>query len=125
MALRVAINGFGRIGRMVLRAASTDNSIDFVAINDLTDAATLAHLFKYDSVHGTFPGTVEAGDSQLVINGKVIKIYAMRNPAELPWGAENIDVVVESTGIFTAKEKGGDAHSGGGKTGCYLGAGYE
>ncbi len=105
MALRVAINGFGRIGRMVLRAASTDNSIDFVAINDLTDAATLAHLFKYDSVHGTFPGTVEAGDSQLVINGKVIKIYAMRNPAELPWGAENIDVVVESTGIFTAKEK--------------------
>ena len=105
MALRVAINGFGRIGRMVLRAASTDYSIDFVAINDLTDAATLAHLFKYDSVHGTFPGTVEAGDSQLVINGKVIKIYAMRNPAELPWGAENIDVVVESTGIFTAKEK--------------------
>ncbi len=105
MALRVAINGFGRIGRMVLRAASTDDSIDFVAINDLTDAATLAHLFKYDSVHGTFPGTVVAGDSQLVINGKVIKIYAMRNPAELPWGADNIDVVVESTGIFTAKEK--------------------
>ncbi len=105
MALRVAINGFGRIGRMVLRAASKDENIEFVAINDLTDATTLAHLFKYDSVHGTFPGTVEAKDSQLIVNGKAIKIYAVRNPADLPWKEDKIDVVLESTGIFTSKEK--------------------
>ncbi len=105
MALRVAINGFGRIGRMVLRAASKDENIDFVAINDLTDATTLAHLFKYDSVHGIFPGTVEAKDNQLIINGKAIKIFAVKNPAELPWKENNIDVVLESTGIFTSKEK--------------------
>lgn len=105
MALRIAINGFGRIGRMVLRAASNDKNIEFVAINDLTDATTLAHLFKYDSVHGTFPGTVEAKDNQLIINGKAIKIYAVKNPAELPWKEDNIDVVLESTGIFTSKEK--------------------
>lgn len=105
MALRVAINGFGRIGRMVLRAASKDNTIDFVAINDLTDAATLAHLFKYDSVHGTFPGKVEAKDGQLIIDGKAINIYAVKNPAELPWKNDNVDVVLESTGIFTSREK--------------------
>lgn len=105
MALRVAINGFGRIGRMVLRAASKDENIEFVAINDLTDAATLAHLFKYDSVHGTFPGEVEAKGNQLIINGKAIKIYAVKNPAELPWKADKIDVVLEATGIFTTKEK--------------------
>lgn len=105
MALRVAINGFGRIGRMVLRAAGTDNGIEFVAINDLTDAATLAHLFKYDSVHGIFPGTVEHTTDSLIINGKTVKIFAVRNPAELPWKQENIDVVLESTGLFTAKEK--------------------
>lgn len=107
MALRVAINGFGRIGRMVLRAASKDKNIEFVAINDLTDAATLAHLFKYDSVHGTFPGKVEAKDNQLIIDGKAIKIYAVKNPAELPWKTDDIDVVLESTGIFTSKEKAG------------------
>jgi len=105
MALRVAINGFGRIGRMVLRAAGTDNGIEFVAINDLTDAATLAHLFKYDSVHGIYPGTVEHTNDSLIINGKTVKIFAVRNPAELPWKQENIDVVLESTGLFTAKEK--------------------
>lgn len=107
MALRVAINGFGRIGRMVLRAASKDKNIEFVAINDLTDAATLAHLFKYDSVHGIFPGKVEAKDNQIIINGKAIKIYAIKNPAELPWKADKVDVVLESTGIFTSKEKAG------------------
>lgn len=105
MALRVAINGFGRIGRMVLRAASKDKNIEFVAINDLTDAATLAHLFKYDSVHGIFPGKVEAKDNQIIINGRAIKIYAIKNPAELPWKADKVDVVLESTGIFTSKEK--------------------
>jgi glyceraldehyde 3-phosphate dehydrogenase len=105
MALRVAINGFGRIGRMVLRAASKEKDLDFVAINDLTDAATLAHLFKYDSVHGIFPGTVEHTADSLIINGKTIKIYAVRNPAELPWKKEKVDVVLESTGLFTARDK--------------------
>ena len=107
MALRVAINGFGRIGRMVLRAASKDKNFEFVAINDLTDAATLAHLFKYDSVHGIFPGKVEHTADSLVINGKSIKIYAIKNPAELPWKKDKIDVVLESTGLFTSKEKAG------------------
>jgi len=105
MALRVAINGFGRIGRMVLRAASKDKNIEFVAINDLTDAATLAHLFKYDSVHGIFPGKVEHTANSLIINGKNIKIYAVKNPAEPPWKKDRVDVVLESTGIFTSKEK--------------------
>lgn len=105
MALRVAINGFGRIGRMVLRAACKDKNIEFVAINDLTDAKTLAHLFKYDSVHGTFPGKVEAKDGQLFINGKGIKIFAMRNPEELPWKKEKVDLVLESTGLFTDRAK--------------------
>jgi glyceraldehyde 3-phosphate dehydrogenase len=105
MALRVAINGFGRIGRMVMRAAIADGNIDFVAINDLTDAATLAHLFKYDSVHGIFQGSVEAKDGQLIINGKKIAVLAVKDPAELPWGAEKIDVVIESTGRFTERDK--------------------
>jgi len=105
MALRVAINGFGRIGRLVLRAACNDSNIEVVAVNDLTNAATMAHLFKYDSVHGIFPGNVEARDGQLVIDGKGINIYAVRNPAELPWKNEKIDVVLESTGLFTSREK--------------------
>jgi glyceraldehyde 3-phosphate dehydrogenase len=105
MALRVAINGFGRIGRRVLRAASKDKNIEFVAINDLTDAATLAHLFKYDSVHGVFPGKVEHTADSLIINGKSIKIYAVINPAELPWKKDKIDVVLESTGLFTSRDK--------------------
>lgn len=105
MALRVAINGFGRIGRMVLRAACKDKNFEFVAINDLTDAKTLAHLFKYDSVHGIFPGKVEAKDNQLIINGKVIQILAIRNPEELPWKKEKIDLVLESTGLFTNRDK--------------------
>lgn len=105
MALRVAINGFGRIGRSVLRAAVKEQGIEFVAINDLTDAKTLAHLLKYDSVHGIFPGTVEAKDNALVVNGKTIKILAIRNPAELPWKDEKVDVVLEATGLFTARDK--------------------
>ncbi|GAB7026093.1 type I glyceraldehyde-3-phosphate dehydrogenase [Geotalea toluenoxydans] len=105
MALRVAINGFGRIGRSVLRAAVNEKGIEFVAINDLTDAKTLAHLLKYDSVHGIFPGKVEAKENALVVNGITIKIYAVRNPAELPWKDEKVDVVLESTGLFTAREK--------------------
>ncbi|ABB32175.1 glyceraldehyde-3-phosphate dehydrogenase, type I [Geobacter metallireducens RCH3] len=105
MALRVAINGFGRIGRSVLRAAIKEKGIEFVAINDLTDAKTLAHLLKYDSVHGPFPGKVEAGNGEIIVNGKPIKILAVRNPEELPWKKEKIDVVLESTGLFTSREK--------------------
>ncbi|MBI1922419.1 MAG: type I glyceraldehyde-3-phosphate dehydrogenase [Geobacter sp.] len=105
MALRIAINGFGRIGRMVLRAAIKDKNIEIVAINDLTDAKTLAHLFKYDSVHGIFPGKVDYKDHDLIVNGKDIKILAIKDPAELPWKKEKIDLVLESTGIYTAREK--------------------
>jgi len=105
MAIRLGINGFGRIGRTVLRYAVKEKGIDIVAINDLTDAKTLAHLLKYDSVHGIFPGKVEYNDKELIINGKVIKILAIRNPEELPWKKEKVDIVLESTGIFTAREK--------------------
>ncbi len=105
MALRIAINGFGRIGRMVLRSALKEKGIEIVAINDLTDAKTLAHLLKYDSVHGIFPGKVEVRGNDLVVNGKSIKITAIRNPEELPWKKEKIDIVLESTGLFTAREK--------------------
>jgi glyceraldehyde 3-phosphate dehydrogenase (phosphorylating) len=105
MALRVAINGFGRIGRMVFRAALKEKGIEIVAINDLTDAKTLAHLLTYDSVHGIFPAKVVAGDGELIVNGKPVKIFAIRNPEELPWKKEKIDIVLESTGIFTAREK--------------------
>jgi len=105
MALRVAINGFGRIGRMVMRAAVKEKGIEIVAINDLTDAKTLAHLLKYDSVHGIFPGDVAVKGDELVVNGKAIKIFAVKNPAELPWQQEKIDVVLEATGLFTAREK--------------------
>ena len=105
MALRIAINGFGRIGRMVLRAVCKDKAIECVAINDLTDAKTLAHLFKYDSVHGIFQGKVEARENQLIINGKAVQILALKNPEELPWKKEKIDLVLESTGLFTDRAK--------------------
>ncbi len=105
MALRVAINGFGRIGRSVVRAASKESGIEFVAINDLTDAPTLAHLLKYDSVHGIYPGTVEARGNELIVDGKAIKILAVKSPEELPWKDMKVDVVLESTGLFTAREK--------------------
>ena len=105
MALRVAINGFGRIGRIVTKLALGNEGIDVVAINDLTDAATLAHLFMYDSVHGVFPGNVEHTADSLIVNGKSIRIYAMGNHEELPWKNENIDVVLESTGLLTSRDK--------------------
>ncbi|WP_129126292.1 type I glyceraldehyde-3-phosphate dehydrogenase [Geomonas oryzae] len=105
MALRVAINGFGRIGRCVLRAAAGTQEFEFVAINDLTDAKTLAHLLKYDSVHGKFPGEVSVDGDSIVVNGKAIKVLAVRNPAELPWKDMGIDIVLESTGLFTSREK--------------------
>ena len=103
--VRIAINGFGRIGRMVLRAGIDDEAIEFVAINDLTDTKTLAHLLKYDSVHRGFQGSVESRDDALIINGKELKVFAKKDPKELPWGDLDIDVVVESTGIFRTAEK--------------------
>jgi len=102
--IRIAVNGFGRIGRMVLKAGINDKDIEFVAINDLTDNKTLAHLFKYDTVFGKFDGTVEATDSTLVINGKKIQAFAEKEPENLPWKKLKVDVVVESTGFFRTKE---------------------
>lgn len=107
MPVKVAINGFGRIGRNVLRAAKKVGAkeLDFVAVNDLTDTRTLAHLLKYDSVHGRFDGTVEAKDDSLIVNGDSIKVFAQKDPAALPWKDLGVDIVLESTGIFTEKDK--------------------
>jgi len=110
MATKVAINGFGRIGRAVTRILlQRGGDLDLVAINDLADAKSLAHLFKYDTVMGKWPGTVDVAGDVLTIDGKAIKVLAVRNPAELPWGDMGVDIVVESTGIFRTKEspKGG------------------
>lgn len=104
MGLKVAINGFGRIGRNVIRMAK-GKGIDFVAINDLTDSKTLAHLLKYDSVHGIFDGTVEAKGDTIIINGDEMKVLSEKDPAKLPWKDLGIDYVIESTGLFTDKEK--------------------
>jgi glyceraldehyde 3-phosphate dehydrogenase len=105
MAIKVAINGFGRIGRMVYKAGFKDKAIEFVAINDLTDAKTLAHLLKYDSTHGKFPGKVEAKDKAIVVDGKEIKVFAEKDPSKLPWKDLAVDVVIESTGIFTSRDQ--------------------
>ncbi|MFP4403083.1 MAG: type I glyceraldehyde-3-phosphate dehydrogenase [Nanoarchaeota archaeon] len=102
--VRVAINGFGRIGRQVFQAGYNDDKIEWIAINDLTDTKTLAHLLKYDSVHGKFKGTIEYTEDSLIINGKEIKVFKEKDPEKLPWNDLNIDVVVESTGFFTNKE---------------------
>jgi glyceraldehyde 3-phosphate dehydrogenase len=103
MAVRVGINGFGRIGRNVLRAAVSQRqqALEFVAVNDITDTKTLAHLLMYDSVHGRFPGTVEATADALVVNGKPIKVSAIKEPEKLPWKALGVELVLESTGRFT------------------------
>lgn len=105
MAVKVAINGFGRIGRLALRLMINNPEFDVVAINDLTDAKTLSHLFKYDSAQGRFNGTIEITEGGFVVNGKTIKVVAERDPKALPWGAMGVDVVLECTGIFTSKEK--------------------
>ena len=102
--LPVAINGFGRIGRLVFRAAVEKGGIEIKAINDLTDAKTLAHLLKYDSTQGRFDGEVAAEEDHLVVNGKGIRIFAERNPADLPWGDLGVDTVLESTGFFTGAD---------------------
>ncbi|MFD0943741.1 type I glyceraldehyde-3-phosphate dehydrogenase [Savagea faecisuis] len=104
MTVKLAINGFGRIGRLVLREVVERDDIEVVAVNDLTDANMLAHLLKYDSVHGTFQGEVEAKDGAFLVNGKEIKVFAEKDPANLPWKDLGVDVVVESTGVFRDAE---------------------
>src|SRR5262245_45863589 len=106
MAVRVGINGFGRIGRNVLRAAvmSNQTALEFVGVNDITDTKTLAHLLKYDSVHGRFPGTVEAKGDNLVVNGREIRVTAIKEPEKLPWKDQGVELVLESTGRFTDRE---------------------
>ena len=104
MAVKVAINGYGRIGRLALRLMVENPEFDVVAINDLTDAAMLAHLFKYDSAQGRFNGEIVTKEGAFVVNGKEIKTFANSNPEELPWGSLGVDVVLECTGFFTSKE---------------------
>ena len=117
MATRIGINGFGRIGRQVLKAIGDfyPNQLEVVAINDLADTATNAHLFKYDSNYGIFPGTVEAKQDAIVVNGKEIKVLAERDPAKLPWRDLGVEVVVESTGLFTDASKAAAHIQGGAK----------
>ena len=105
MSVKVAINGFGRIGRLALRLMANDPEFDVVAINDLTDAAMLAHLFKYDTAQGRFNGEIEVKENAFVVNGKEIKTFADADPENLPWGQLGVDVVLECTGFFTSKEK--------------------
>jgi glyceraldehyde 3-phosphate dehydrogenase len=105
MGNKIAINGFGRIGRLTFRNLLEKDNIEVVAINDLTDNETLAHLLKFDSAHGKFDGTIEATDEALIVNGKTIKAFAERDPSNLPWSDLGVDVVLECTGIFRTKEK--------------------
>jgi glyceraldehyde 3-phosphate dehydrogenase len=118
MTIKIAINGYGRIGRNILRAhyeGGKKHDIQIVAINDLGDPKTNAHLTKYDTAHGPFPGTVVVDGDSMVVNGDRIKVLANRNPAELPWGALGVDVVLECTGFFTSKEKASAHLKGGAK----------
>ena len=103
--IKVAINGFGRIGRLVYRQIYNMEGIEVVAINDLTSPATLAHLLKYDSAQGRFNHTVTSTDNAIQVNGDEIKIYAQKDPSQIPWGAHQVDVVLECTGFFTDKDK--------------------
>jgi glyceraldehyde 3-phosphate dehydrogenase len=116
MPLRVGINGFGRIGRNVFRAAQEQGAdIEFVAVNDLTDVETLAHLLKYDSILGPFPGTVKEVEGGIEVDGKLVKVLAERDPGALPWGDLGVDVVIESTGFFTKREDAAKHLAGGAK----------
>jgi len=105
MAIRIGINGFGRIGRLVFKAAYNNPEFEFVGINDLTDAHTMAHLLKYDSTHGRFPAEVTYDDNNIIVAGKKIQLTAIKNPAELPWSDLGVDVAVESTGVFRHREQ--------------------
>ena len=115
MTTKVGINGFGRIGRNVFRAALNNPDVQIVAVNDLTDVKTLAHLLKYDTTHGKLDATVEAGEGELIVNGRSIKVFAERDPGNLPWASVGAEIVIESTGIFTAKEKASLHLKGGAK----------
>ncbi len=118
MTIKAGINGYGRIGRNILRAlyeSGRTDEIQIVAINDLGDAETNAHLTRYDSAHGKFPGTVEVDGDYMIVNGDRIRVFAERDPAKLPWGELGVDVVHESTGLFTSKEKAGAHLQGGAK----------
>jgi glyceraldehyde 3-phosphate dehydrogenase len=105
MAVKIGINGFGRIGRLVMRAALNKEELEVAAINDLTDAKTNAHLFKYDSIHGIYPGEVAAKEDSIVVNGQAVKVLAEKDPAKLSWGDLGVDIVVESTGFFTEADQ--------------------
>jgi glyceraldehyde 3-phosphate dehydrogenase len=105
MSVKVAINGFGRIGRLVFRQIHNMEGIDVVAVNDLTSPAVLAHLLKYDSAQGRFNEEVKSTENSIIVNGNEIRIYAQKDPAQIPWGSHNVDVVIESTGFFTDKDK--------------------
>jgi glyceraldehyde 3-phosphate dehydrogenase len=109
MAIRVGINGFGRIGRLVFRAGYKNSQLDFVAVNDITDAKTMAHLLKYDSVHGIFPADVKVKSDSILVDGKEIKAFSVKDPESLPWKDLGVDVVIESTGKFTERE-GAEKH---------------
>ncbi|KAF9581289.1 hypothetical protein BGW38_001751, partial [Lunasporangiospora selenospora] len=116
MVTQVGINGFGRIGRLVLRAALANENVQVVAINDpFIDLAYMVYMFKYDSTHGRYKGTVEVVDGKLVVDGKAITVYNSRNPDEIQWGAAGADYVVESTGVFTTIEKASLHLKGGAK----------
>ncbi len=116
MTIKVGINGFGRIGRNILRAAVKQGSeLEFVAVNDLTDAKTLAHLLKYDSVHGTLPCSVTPTDKAVEVDGKPVRVFSERDPAKLPWGDLGVDVVLECTGLFTDRDKAAAHLTGGAK----------
>ncbi len=117
MVTKVGINGFGRIGRQVLRAINERHpgKLSVVAVNDLTDAKTNAHLFKYDSTYGRYPGTVEAAEGALVVDGKEVKVFAQREPAKIPWDSLGVELVIESTGVFTDAEKAAQHLKGGAK----------
>src|SRR5574344_1016874 len=104
MALQLAINGFGRIGRLVFREAMLHDEFEVVAVNDLTDAHQLAHLLKYDSVHGIYDRDVQSEDDAFVVDGKRVRVFAEKDPAQLPWGELGVDVVLECTGKFRSME---------------------
>jgi len=115
MAVKVGINGFGRIGRNFFRAAYKAPSLQIVAVNDITDAKTLAHLLKYDSVHGRFEASVEVKENAIVVNGKEVQVLACKDPADLPWGKLGVEIVIESTGIFTDRDGAGKHLAAGAK----------
>ncbi len=115
MAIRVGINGFGRIGRSFFRACRENGDIEIVAVNDLTDSEHLAHLLKYDSVHGVYPGEVRAKDDTLYVEGKEVKVFAQKDPSQIPWGELGVDVVIESTGVFRERDKAALHLKGGAK----------